>query len=434
MKKTTVKIFLLALIALLSVLLTACDIGVAGADGANGLSAYELAVQNGFEGSLDEWLASLKGEDGKSGPRGVAGKDGIDGKDGENGKDGLNYPGSVDGQLTSSFVVVTEYFQPNTGEDVSDKIQAIIDSNPNRTIYFPDGEYVVSKPIKTSAHYERSVSLLLSNYAELKAVNWKGGKEDAIIMLGAAEKHNNIKQPGSYYSLEGGIINGNGKANGVTIDSGRETRVTNLSIKNAVIGLYIKPGANSNSADADIYNVHITCNGASNSVGVLVNAHDNTFENMRIYNAKIGVHLKRGGNYLRYIHPLIGNMNLYEGSIGFYNESGDNWFDICYSDQFETAFKVSHHESTFTNCFSYWWYNNQENSDGFQVKKEIGFNFTGKCNSTIQNTRIVFNNSSNTENAYMKVTTSGGSGIVFNPRINSLNDDNTYQDYLVELK
>ena len=38
-----------------------------GMDGQNGLSAYELAVQNGFEGSESEWLASLKGKDGKAG-------------------------------------------------------------------------------------------------------------------------------------------------------------------------------------------------------------------------------------------------------------------------------------------------------------------------------------------------------------------------------
>lgn len=42
--------------------------GEAGEDGA---SAYELAVENGYEGTLDEWLASL------------AGKDGVDGKDGK---------------------------------------------------------------------------------------------------------------------------------------------------------------------------------------------------------------------------------------------------------------------------------------------------------------------------------------------------------------
>ncbi|MEC2307594.1 hypothetical protein [Bacillus atrophaeus] len=34
--------------------------GAAGKDGKDGLSAYELAVQQGFTGTLDEWLASLK--------------------------------------------------------------------------------------------------------------------------------------------------------------------------------------------------------------------------------------------------------------------------------------------------------------------------------------------------------------------------------------
>ena len=32
--------------------------------GADGKSAYEIAVENGFEGTVIEWLASLKGQDG----------------------------------------------------------------------------------------------------------------------------------------------------------------------------------------------------------------------------------------------------------------------------------------------------------------------------------------------------------------------------------
>ncbi|WP_233499514.1 hypothetical protein [Bacillus velezensis] len=34
--------------------------GATGAAGKDGKSAYELAVQQGFTGTLDEWLASLK--------------------------------------------------------------------------------------------------------------------------------------------------------------------------------------------------------------------------------------------------------------------------------------------------------------------------------------------------------------------------------------
>ncbi len=57
--------------------------GADGKDGENGLSAYELAVQEGFAGSLAEWLTSLKGADGKDGANGI---DGVDGKNGADGK------------------------------------------------------------------------------------------------------------------------------------------------------------------------------------------------------------------------------------------------------------------------------------------------------------------------------------------------------------
>jgi len=43
-----------------------------GTPGANGKSAYELAVDNGFEGTEEEWLASLKGEDGVIGSDGAS--------------------------------------------------------------------------------------------------------------------------------------------------------------------------------------------------------------------------------------------------------------------------------------------------------------------------------------------------------------------------
>ena len=53
------------------------DPGTDGADGADGKSAYQLAVEKGFEGDETAWLASLKGEKGADG---VVGKDGADGK------------------------------------------------------------------------------------------------------------------------------------------------------------------------------------------------------------------------------------------------------------------------------------------------------------------------------------------------------------------
>lgn len=56
-----------------------------GETGSDGKSAYELAVEEGFQGTLDEWLASLKGEPGQDGAPGAPGAPGQDGEDGVDG-------------------------------------------------------------------------------------------------------------------------------------------------------------------------------------------------------------------------------------------------------------------------------------------------------------------------------------------------------------
>ena len=86
--------------------------GQAGPAGQNGKSAYELAVDNGYTGTLEEWLLSLVGAAGAVGPSGQNGKSayelavdngytgtetewlttlvGAAGQDGQNGADGMS--------------------------------------------------------------------------------------------------------------------------------------------------------------------------------------------------------------------------------------------------------------------------------------------------------------------------------------------------------
>ena len=56
--------------------------GNPGQDGADGKSAYAIAVEHGYEDSEEKWLLSLKGEKGDTGERGEKGDTGADGKDG----------------------------------------------------------------------------------------------------------------------------------------------------------------------------------------------------------------------------------------------------------------------------------------------------------------------------------------------------------------
>ena len=61
--------------------------------------AYNLAVQNGYKGTIAEWLKSLEGKNGENGEKGDkgdkgekgdTGATGANGKDGKDGKDGIS--------------------------------------------------------------------------------------------------------------------------------------------------------------------------------------------------------------------------------------------------------------------------------------------------------------------------------------------------------
>ena len=58
-------------------------------DGADGASAYEIAVENGYTGTEAEWLSSLKGEKGDAGEQGIQGIQGEKGDTGEQGLQGV---------------------------------------------------------------------------------------------------------------------------------------------------------------------------------------------------------------------------------------------------------------------------------------------------------------------------------------------------------
>lgn len=75
-----------------------------GSVGEPGKSAYEIAVEHGFEGSEEEWLASLKGEQGPPGERGPQGEQGPPGESGTDGQDGRGITDITYDSETSEFV------------------------------------------------------------------------------------------------------------------------------------------------------------------------------------------------------------------------------------------------------------------------------------------------------------------------------------------
>lgn len=293
----------------------------------------------------------------------------------------------------------------------SEAIQRLIDANPNREIFFPDGIYLLDRPICTPAKPSKSVSLKLSNYARFQAVpTWSHA--EAMVRLGGKDAANDIRTPGSCYAFVGGIIDGSGVAKGISIDSGRETKVRNVSMKNVSVGLHIKPGANAGSSDCDVTDVNIVGNRKPGSVGLLVEGHDNTFTNMRIADVQTGVRLTGGGNLLTNIHPLYTSpLNQYAASVGFDNRGNDTSFVRCYSDHFSTAFLLAKDRApaVLDGCIA-WWY---APSKGY---RHVAIRSEGRFNAHVTSLKIGFNGCE-AENAVLTAAVPEGSGFLRDTRV-----------------
>ena len=322
------------------------------------------------------------------------------------------------------YIVVTDYLTPGSG-DVSDALQELIDKNPNRTIYFPDGIYTISKPVMTPADPTRSVDLRLSNYAVIKAADgWDS--DEAMIRLGGVHPYNSITIDGSNYAISGGIIDGGGIADAVSVDSGRETKIYDVSIKHARVGIHIKHGANSGSSDCDIRDVNIVGTGGTDSVGVLLEGYDNTLTNMRIANVFRGIELKSAGNFLRNLHPLYtSDYTDYQESAAFYDHTGNNWYDNCYSDQFAVGFRTADNAASVYDCCFCMWYSPK-------MDRHTGFKSDGRFASTVKDYKIGFRGDGPAENVVLDAGAPGGRG-VFDRLLTdeSLLTDRAFEEYLV---
>ena len=327
------------------------------------------------------------------------------------------------------YVVITDYVEPNTGADVSGEIQKVIKNNAKKTIYFPDGEYILANPIATSANPEHSVSLYLSDKAVLKATDdWKNS--GAMVRLGGFEGDNNIYVNGSNYYMYGGTVDGNGRANGISVDSGRETSVRGVDIINTRVGIKVEWGANNGSADADFKDITIVGIGSSSSIGIESIGGDNTYTNIDISGVQTGFKANPGGgNILRQIRVRydIDEKNVspdYSKSIGFDLAGGTNWLDSCSSEQFATGFKFDSLATIFRACSASWY-----SSAGNQ---EVAFHCTKKLYTAIVNAHVEFRKDGKNR-AFLKVDMAGGKGLVSKPMFNpAYCDDQTYKTYLLD--
>ncbi len=288
-----------------------------------------------------------------------------------------------------SFVVVTDYIQPNTGRDLHTNLQGLINKNPGRTLYFPDGEYIISSSLVTKSAGPQSTTFFFSDNAVLKASDsWptENGRQPLITIgqkQGDGEHLNDNTSIGSYFGVFGGILDGNGKADGIDIVSSRESVIYGTCIKNTIVGIEIKEGANGGSSDSDIENVEIIGNGATGSRGIVITGYDNTVSNVKIYNMEVGIYSNSGGNACRSVSVYFSeDYKGYNGTVGILHNSGANFLYDCYVENACKAYIFKDSTApTIDGIAARWTY---------EAQRQIAFDFPSVFNCHITQARVDF--------------------------------------------
>ena len=139
--------------------------GNPGQDGANGKSAYAIAVEHGYEDSEEKWLLSLKGEKGDTGKRGEKGDTGLQGErgeKGETGQQGEQGPKGEKGEKGDAGVAGKDGFSPiaNVVKDGSAITITITDKNGTTTVTLTEGAAVDLTPYAKTVYVDEKVQEL----------------------------------------------------------------------------------------------------------------------------------------------------------------------------------------------------------------------------------------------------------------------------------
>jgi hypothetical protein len=332
----------------------------------------------------------------------------------------------------AGYVLVSDYLKPDPKKDAADAIQKLIDENPNRTLYFPDGTYLLSKPIETSADPDKKVSFKLSNYAQFKPMDtWTYG--EPLFKIGARDEAREEPDAENGVVLEGGILNGDNRADAIWVVGGGNVSIRYSAIKYAVVGIHVKADENGGGPTVDVTTTNIVGSGTLDSVGVILETDNNTLTNMRIAANQICIKLLGNGNFLRNLHPLyvfrsgLKAEENYVNSIAFYDGGTRNFYDNCYNDQFSTGFYlVEGNRSIFDCCFNYWY------TEGYGYHN--AFVCEGKFDAVIRMADAEFGiNTDGIECNFLLVGEDGGSGMIdaVAYKANKVSERDVAKDYLI---
>ena len=142
--------------------------GANGEKGTDGKSAYQIAVEQGYQGSESDWLSSLKGDKGDTGERGEKGDTGLQGErgeKGETGQQGEQGPMGEKGEKGDAGVAGKDGFSPiaNVVKDGSVITITITDKNGTTTVTLTEGAAADLTPYAKVTYVDEKVQELSDN-------------------------------------------------------------------------------------------------------------------------------------------------------------------------------------------------------------------------------------------------------------------------------
>lgn len=251
----------------------------------------------------------------------------------------------ADHVYTDDYVNVKQFGAKGDGvTDDTAAIQAAINNNKGKSIFFPFGTYIISSTITTSSSEDEKTTLLLGRSTLRASNSFSSETGRYMISLGetgdtyvyATSKNNNT-------GIFGGTIDGNNVAWG-----GIKNKVGLSIIQDVTVcgctdeGLRIdKPSESQVSSDIYLLRVYLVGTNKANTIGLRVEGYDNRITELRTIGFPIGVQINGGGNFLHKVHPL-GHFN--DGTttdVGFNLTGTDTHLLDCYSDGFTTAIQIT---------------------------------------------------------------------------------------------
>ena len=206
----------------------------------------------------------------------------------------------------------------------------------------------------------------------------------------------------------GGIIDGQGKAKGISVDGGRDILISNVSFKDVTCAITLNAGS-TGTTNTDIDNVNIVGAGNTSATGIVVKSAGNTMTNVRVRDVKTGVELTGSGNVLRNVHVVYTGSNTNTDACGYADTSEGNSYDMCFSQNFPVGYRMGTNTvSSYSGCLAFW---------DEATAQQWAFKADGQFKSVIRNCRVDFDYN-NCNGAYLKVTSGGGAGQVLWPIIN----------------